>query len=164
MNPNELGEFSKALSEAARVIGKTIGEKDVKPIFNYLIGYPLKVMTEAMDRALRKRDPDDIFQKTVLLTGPEIEQAAKEVLDKELPEGMEEKVKGCKICDGNGWLTQIVEKGRLEAYPCRCLYESVQEALRRRKRPGSSDESMDPGRSYIVAAYEYHQNKWGDQE
>ncbi len=163
MHPNELGEFSVALSEAARVIGKTIGEKDVKPLFNYLTGYPLKVVIEGMERALRKRDPDDIFQKTVLLTGPEIEQAAKEIMNKELPEGMEGKVRSCKLCEGRGWHTQRVKDGRLEAHPCRCLYESVQESLRRRKRPGATDESLDGYRKRVIFAYEFHQKKWGDQ-
>ena len=144
------------------MIGKTIGVEDAKPMFNYLSGYPLKVVIEGMDRALRKRDPDDIFQKTVLLTGPEIEQAAKEILDKELPEGIEGKVKGCKICSGSGWLTALSKEGSIQAYPCRCLYESCQKALRRRKRPGSADESLDSGRVYIIAAYEYHQHKWGE--
>ena len=82
MNPNELGEFSTALLASARVVGKTIGVEDTKPMFNYLIVYPLRVVIEAMDRAMRKRDPDDIFIKTTLLTGPEIEQAAKEIMDK----------------------------------------------------------------------------------
>lgn len=162
MNPNELGEFSKALLEAARVVGKTTGEKEIKAIFNYLIGYPLKIAIEAMDRALRKRDPEDMFQKHQLLTGQEIEQAAKEIMDKELPKGSEGQMSRCKICSGQAWLTVSTKEGQLQAYPCRCLYEAAQKALRRSKRPGSVDESLDPGRKHIVAAYEFHQKRWGE--
>jgi len=163
MNPNELGEFSTALLEAARVIGKTLGEGDAKPMFNYLSGYPLKIVIQAMERALRKRDPDDIFQKSLMLTGIEIEQAAREIMNEALPQGMEGKVNRCKICNGDGWLLQGAEKGRTEAYPCRCLYESNREGLRRKKRPGSLDESLDSSRRLVLKAYEYHQRKWGDQ-
>lgn len=161
MNFNEIGEFSKALSEAARVIGKTIGEKDFKPMFDYLIGYPLKIAIEAIDRAMRRRDPDDVFQRTTLLTGQEIEQAAKEIMDRELPRGTQGKVSKCEICNGGGWLTTASKEGTLQAYPCKCLYEAAQEALRRRKRPGSVDERLDEERRHTIKAYEYHQEKWG---
>lgn len=163
MNPNELGEFSTALLESARVIGKTIGVEDAKPMFNYLSGYPLKIVIQAMDRALRKRDPDDIFQKSLLLTGIEIEDSAKEIMNEALPKGMEGKVNRCKTCNGDGWLIFSGKKGQPKAYPCRCLYETALEALRRKKRPGSTDASLDPGRRHITLAYEYHQKKWGDQ-
>jgi len=163
MNPNELGEFSTALLESARVIGKTIGAEDAKPLFNYLSKHPLKVVIQAMDRALRKRDPDDIFQRTQLLNGPEIEESIKEIMSEALPKGKEGKVNRCKICNGNGWLYFFNSEGIMKAYPCRCLYESAQEALRRTKRPGSLDATLDFARKNIVAAYEYHQKKWGDQ-
>lgn len=161
MNLNELGEFSTALLESARVIGKTIEAEDAKPMFNYLSGYPLKIVIQAMDRALRKRDPDDIFQKSLLLTGIEIEDSAKEIMSEALPKGAEGKVNRCKTCNGNGWLTFLDEEKRMKAYPCRCLYEAAQEALRRRKRPGSIDEGFDSGRKHIVKAYEFHQKNWG---
>ncbi len=163
MNPNELGEFSTALLESARVIGKTIGAEDAKPLFKYLSKHPLKIVIQAMDRALRKRDPDDIFQRTQLLNGPEIEEAIKEIMKEALPTKDQGKVNSCKICSGNGWLT-FIEKGKgMKVYPCRCLYETAQEALRRTKRPGSFDSSLDFARKNIVKAYEYHQRTWGDQ-
>jgi len=145
------------------VIGKTIGAEDAKPMFNYLSGYPLKIVIQAMDRALRKRDPDDIFQKSLLLTGIEIEQAAKEIMSEALPQGAEGKVNKCKVCNGNGWLT-FLEKGKgMQAYPCRCLYETAYEALRRKKRPGSFDATLNFARKNIIKAYQFHQKKWGDQ-
>ena len=163
MNPNELGEFSTALLESARVIGKTIGAEDAKPLFNYLSSHPLSIAIQAMDRSLRKRDPDDIFQRTQLLNGPEIEESIKEIMSEALPKGAEGKVNKCKVCNGSGWLSFLDKEGRLKAYPCRCLYETALEALRRKKRPGSTDARLDSGRKHLVAAYEYHQKKWGDQ-
>ena len=163
MNLNELGEFSVALIDSARVIGKTTGEKEIRSMFNYLSSYPLKIVIQAMDRALRKRDPDDIFQKTQLLNGPEIEDSAKEIMNEALPKGMEGKVNRCVICKGDGWLTFLDKEGRIKAYPCRCLYETAQEALRRKKRPGSVDALLDFARKNIVKAYEFHQKKWGNE-
>lgn len=160
MNTNEFGEFSKALTEAARVVGKSIGEKDLKAIFNYLISYPLKVIIKAIDRALRKRDPDDIFQKTLLLTGPEIEQAAQEIIEETVPKESPGRVKNCPVCEGDGWLTFKDEEDHLLAYPCKCLYESASEALKRKKRPGSPDARLDSIRKGIVAAYEHHERHW----
>lgn len=163
MNPNELGEFSTALLESARVIGKTIGAEDAKPLFNYLSSHPLKIVIQAMDRALRKRDPDDIFQRSQLLNGLEIEESIKEIMSEALPKGAEGKVNRCKTCNGNGWLTFFNSERVMKAYPCRCLYESAQEALRTKKRPGSFDAILDFTRKHIVKAYEYHQRKWGNQ-
>ena len=160
MNLNELGEFSDALSEAARVVTKSIGEKEIKAIFNYLISYPLKVILKAIDRALRKRDPDDIFQKTLLLTGQEIEQAAQEIIEETIPKETPGRVKGCPVCEGAGWLTFKDEEDHLLAYPCKCLYESALEALKKKKRPGSPDARLDSTRKGIVAAYEFHEKHW----
>lgn len=164
MNLTDLGDFSEALSGSARIVGRTVGEKEMKSMFNFLINYPLKVVLKAMDRALRKRDPEDIFLKTALVTGIEIEQAIEEIIDESIPEGVEGKVSRCKICNGNGWLTSEDESKRLVAHPCKCLYEAAQEALRKKKRPGSMEARLDQERKRIVASYEIYEKNWGGQK
>lgn len=161
MNSNEIGTFSKKLAWAASVQSKSVGKTEAENMFEFLVDLPINAVLQGIERALKKRDPDDVFEKSTLLSGVEIRRAAEEIIE---AGGSKEKtgpISGCKPCDGTGWLTNEDEKGRLVAHPCECLYNVAKEALARKKRIGSQDADMDKFRRQTVGAYEHHEKVWG---
>lgn len=162
MNFNELGSFSEKLAWAASVQGRSIGKTEAKDMFKFIEDLPLDTVLLAIERAIRRRDPDDIFLKTALITGPEIRQAAEEIIAESRSEGDVGSTGRCKICDGMGWIANVEdEKGCLIAWPCECLYKTAKDTLARKQRPTAAAEETRKCCKSIVAAYEYHQRKWG---
>lgn len=156
MNFNDRADFAKKLKEMAIVTGRTIDDEDTKAYFNQLEEYPIKLVLKGMDRALRDRDPDDMFLKTVLVTVPEIRAAIEEIMK---PSEEESRVSKCKKCNGNGWITSEDKFKRLIARPCECLYETAKEALKKKGKPSH----LDAFKKRIINAYEYHQKEWGSE-
>jgi len=160
MNFNDKGTFSEKMMEMARVMGPIIDDNDVDAYFNQLGEYPLEIVVRAIDVAIHLRDPDDKFLEKTLITLPEILGAIKKITKPS--EGQIGTVTSCKVCQGMGWIADAEdEKGRLIAWPCRCLYKTAKEALARKQRPtAKADETRSCCKS-IIAAYEYRQKKWG---
>lgn len=153
---NDRLEFSKKLKEVATVVGRTIDDEDTRAYFNQLEEYPIKLVLKGMDRALRDRDPNDEFLKTMLVTVPEIRTAIEDITRP--MEDQEGRVSTCKKCNGNGWLTSEDKLGRLIARPCECLYQVTKETL---KKKGKKMSHLDAYRKRIINAYKYYQKQWG---
>lgn len=154
-------DFIAALEKAARKVGRDISQQDEEIFYDELKDYPLKIVLQGLIKAMRDRDPAHPFLKRALLSTPEIRAAIEEIAEEQAAAG---KVASCEICSGSGWKTGFDEKGRFLAWPCRCIYDAAKAALERKKRSGSFDARLDAGRKRIVAAYVYHEKKWGGQK
>lgn len=154
---NDKSEFRNKLVELATVVGRTIAGDDIDAYFNQLEEYPINLIMEAMDKALRDRDPTDIFYKNALVTVPEIRAAIEDMARPE--EGKIGTVAGCKICNGNGWITGQDKEGRMIAWPCECLYNACKESLEKKGKGRARFD--DAHRKRVIKAYEYHQKEWG---
>jgi len=157
MNFNDRPEFSKKLREMAKVVGRFPDDEDVKAYFNQLEEYPIDLITKGMDKALRDRDPEDIFYKNALVTVPEIRAAIEDMAQPE--EGQIGTVAGCKKCNGSGWIMGQDEKKRTIAWPCSCLYAVCKQALGKKGK-----WSDDAWKKRIITAYENHQKTFGGLE
>ncbi len=155
MNFNDKPEFRKKLVEMATVVGRTITSDEVEPYFKQLDEHPIELILKAMDKALRDRDPTDIFYKNALVTVPEITAAAEEIIKPE--EGRVGTIAGCKKCNGTAWIMGQDNEKRAIAWPCACLYAVAKEALKTKSRSTSRENHN----KRIVRAYEYHQQRWG---
>jgi len=160
MNFSDRIRFSKEIMKIATSLSRTIDDEDMSVFFNQLEEHPIELVIKGMDQALRDRDPDDPYIKTMMLTVPEIRGAIDRMT--EIQEEEEGTIIGCKICKGIGWMTGMNGIGHLIAWPCECLYNSAKRALEKSgKRRSSMDRSIDAIKRKIVKAYEYHQKKWG---
>ena len=153
MHFNDKPEFRKKLVEMATVVGRTITPDEVDPYFKQLEEYPIDLLTKAMDKALRDRDPDDVFMKNALITVPEIRAAIEDLARP--AEGEAGSVARCKICNSCGWIMGLDKDKRAIAWPCRCLYESCKATL------DNKASAANAHRKRIIKAYEFHQKKWG---
>ena len=154
MNFNDRPEFTKKLKEMAKVVGRFPDDEDVKAYFNQLEEYPIELIIKGMDKALRDRDPSDIFYKNALVTVPEIRAAIEDMARPE--EGKTGTVAGCKKCHGGGWIMGQDQQKRTIAWPCSCLYAVCKQALGKKGK-----WSDDAWKKRIIKAYEYHQKEWG---
>lgn len=159
MNFNDKGTFSEKMMEMARVMGPVIDDDDIEAYFNQLLEYPLEIVVKAIDAAMHLRDPEDKFLEKTLITLPEILRAINKI-SKPL-EGKISTVVSCKTCQGMGWLTAEDKKGHLIAWPCKCLYNSAKETLDKKHRSSYIAEETRKICKSIVAAYDFHQEKWG---
>jgi len=160
MNFNDKVLFSKKMMEIATSLSRTIDDEDVDIFFNQLEEHPIDLVVKGMDQALRDRDPEDPFLKTMMLTVPEIRAAIERITEPSDDEVAT--IRSCGSCHGKGWLTGKDGIGHFIARPCECLYNSARKALARKKsRQSSMDTSIDAFRRRIVKAYEYHQKKCG---
>lgn len=156
MHFNDKPEFRKKLVEMGTVVGRTITADEVDPYFKQLEEYPIELLKKAMDRALRDRDPTDIYLRATLVTVPEIRAAIDELGRPE--EDYVGTVASCVECNGMGWQTSKDKEGRTFAWPCKCLYESCRKSLDKKINSANSH------RKRIIRAYEYHQKIWGGLE
>lgn len=153
MHFNDKPEFRNKLVELATVVGRTIVGDEIDAYFNQLEEFPIALLTRAMDKALRDRDPTDIFYKNALVTVPEIRVAIDDMARPE--EGQVGTVAACQICDTAGWIMGYDEEKRAIAWPCACLYAVCKETL------DNKPSAANAHRKRIIKAYEYHQRKWG---
>jgi len=154
MNFNDRPEFARKLKELTKVVGRVLDDEDVKAYFNQLEEFPIDLITKAMDKALRDRDPEDIFYKNALVTVPEIRAAIEDMARPQ--EGQIGTVSGCKKCNGGGWIMGQDEKKRAIAWPCSCLYAVCKQALG--KKGKWSDDSW---KKRIIRAHENHEKHFG---
>ncbi len=154
MNFNDRPEFAKKLKEMAKVVGRILHDEDVKAYFNQLEEFPIELITKAMDKALRDRDPTDVFYKNALVTVPEIREAIEDMA--RLEEGEVGTVAGCKKCHGGGWTIGQDQQKRTIAWPCSCLYAACKQALGKKGK-----WSDDAWKKRIITSYENHQKEWG---
>jgi len=154
MNFNDRPEFAKKLKEMAKVVGRFPDDEDMNAYFNQLEEYPIDLITKGMDKALRDRDPTDIFMQNSIVTVPEIRAAIEDMARPE--EGQIGTVGGCKKCNGSGWITGQDEKKRTIAWPCSCLYAVCKQALGKKGK-----WSDDAWKKRIIRVYENHQKEWG---
>ena len=159
MNFNEKGTFAEKMMEMARVMGPPIDDNDVDAYFNQLVEYPLEIVVRAIDVSIHIRDPGDKFLQKTLITLPEILGAINKLT--EPSKDRVGTVASCKMCQGMGWITGEDKERRLISWPCKCLYESARKTLARKQRPTAATEETRKCCKTIVAAYEYHQKKWG---
>ena len=153
MNFNDRPEFAKKLKEMAKVVGRILHDEDVKAYFNQLEEFPIELITKAMDKALRDRDPTDVFYKNALVTVPEIREAIEDMARPE--EGEVGTVAGCQSCAGAGWIMGHDKEKRAIAWPCACLYTVCKERL------DNKPSAANAHRKRIMKACEYHQKKGG---
>jgi hypothetical protein len=156
MHFNDKPEFRKKLVEMATVVGRTITADEVDPYFKQLEEYPINLLAKAMDKALRDRDPSDVFIKNTLVTVPEIRTAIEDLARP--AEGEVGLIASCKLCSTAGWIMGFDKEKRAIAWPCKCLYESCKATLDNKASAANSH------RKRIIKAYEYHQKNWGDNE
>lgn len=159
MDYKDKATFDAKLKENSKKLRKNITDEETEIFYEELKEYPLEILTEAMVKAIRDRDPDDIYSQRAGLTCPEIRIAADRILEGKPKEGR----LGCERCGGKGWITNVAGSGGLIAWPCECLYKIAKEALRRKKRSGSEQERLDRYRKIIINAYEYHQKNWSEE-
>lgn len=148
-------EFKAILNRSARTVGKEMLQDDIEFFYTELKEYSLRTIEIAVKRAMNDRDPDDVFLKRSPLTVQEIRTAAEKILEAEVTDG---KV-GCEHCNGKGWIISEDELRRLVARPCECLYKVTKERFLKKGKPSR----FDAYKRKIVAAYEAHQKKWGEE-
>ena len=159
MNFYDKVAFSNKMMEMAKVMGPVIDDEDIEAYFNQLGEYSVEIIVKAIDMAIHLRDPDDKFLEKTLITLPEILGAIHKLIKP--PEGEPGTVASCKACHGMGWIAGEDEKKRLVSWPCKCLYNSAKENVGKKRRPTAATEESQRCAKSIVAAYEYHQRKWG---
>lgn len=99
MNQKDKSAFRKKLERAATAVGRRIGANEVDVFFMDLIEFPLDVVLKAIEKALRDRDPEDMYIITKLLTVNEIRGAARKVMA-----APRSKRSGCEKCEGTTWI------------------------------------------------------------
>ena len=157
MNFNDRPEFAKKLKEMAKVVGRFPDDEDVKAYFNQLEEYPIDLIAKGMDKALRDRDPTDVFMQNSLVTVPEIRVAIEDLARP--AEGQIGTVAGCKKCSGGGWIMGQDEEKKAISWPCSCLYAVCKETQGKKGK-----WSDDAWRKRIIRTYENHQRQWGGTE
>lgn len=132
MDYKDRAEFAKKMLEMAAIVQRPLEDDDIAAFFNHLKEYPLSLVCEAMDKALRDRDPNDRFMKNLLVTVPEIWEAINGILNNE-NKGLEV---GCDECNNTGWLLQEREGTAGLAIKCKCLLAAI---AARKKAAGKTD-------------------------
>jgi len=152
MDFNDKPAFRKKMEQIARKVDRKLDDEQCDIFFDDLKDFPIKIIEEALDQALRDRDPDDPFLTRAMLTIPEIRQAAEELIEKSKDE-VTSKL-GCLRCEPTkGWILEITKTGRAVAHPCDCLAEIVRAHLKKKNRT-KTDREDDKHRKVILDAYE----------
>ena len=142
--------FKIKMEQIARKVDRKIDREQCDVFFDDLKDFSIEIIEQAMDLALRDRDPNDAFLTRAMLTIPEIRRAADELI-----KGKKVKGKlGCEKCAPiKGWILEITKTGRAIAYPCDCLADVVRAELKQKSR-GRGDRINDRHREEILVAYE----------
>lgn len=150
MEFNDKPAFRTQMQKIARKVDRKIDDEQCNIFFDDLKDFPIATVENAMDLALRDRDPDDAFLTRAMLTIPEIRRAADELI-----KGKKVKGKlGCEKClPTRGWILETTKTGRAVAHPCDCLAEVVKAELSRKSRT-RTDRMDDRHREDILVAYE----------
>lgn len=151
--------FAKKMIEMATALGRTVDDYDVDVFFKQLADHGIGVILKGMDRAMRDRDPNDQYLKTMMLTVPEIRAAIDNMAEQQIEEVSA--MGACSICHGSGWMVGKGEAGQMITWPCECLYNAAKKALKKAGRRSSMDSSLDYMRARIVRVYEGHHKHWG---
>jgi len=156
MDFNDKPAFRKKMEQIAHKVDRKLDDEQCNIFFDDLRrDYSIKIIEKAMDQALRDRDADDIFLRRVMLTIPEIRQAAEELSKKEEVTGK----LGCLRCEPtNGWILEITKTGRAVAHPCDCLAEIVRAHLKKKNRT-KADREYDKYRREILLAYDVSKSR-----
>jgi len=131
MDFEDRSDFAKKMMEMSAVVQRPVDDDDIAAYFNHLKEYPLDLVCKAMDKALRDRDPQDVFKETMLVNVPEIRAAIDRMLTDE-HEGLEI---GCEECNGTGWILQERKDKSSVAVKCECLLA----AIAARKKAGKKE-------------------------
>lgn len=123
--------FFKKLEAAATALGRKIGKDEGKVFFDSLIEYSIETVCAAIDKALRDRDPQDIYLTTKLLTVPEIRFAAITIMN----ESSDRSRSGCKECNYTSWILEKKD-GRDVAVRCGCWVEIIAGGNKKGKKGG----------------------------
>ncbi len=158
MHFNDKPELRKKLVEMGRAVGRNIDTEDANAYFNQLEEFPIDLIARGMDKALRDRDPNDIYLRTTIVTVPEIRAAIEDLAKPE--EGQLGTIASCQICHGTAWIMGHDKDKRAIAWPCACLYAVAKEALKTK----SKSTSRENHNKRIVRAYEYHQQNFGGMD
>lgn len=160
MDFNDKANFAEALNRTAISLNRKITTEETDVYFKELMEYPFDLVKRGIKVAIISRDPDDIYLKRAMLTVPEIRIAIEGIQDEEKAMRREAggSVRNCEKCDGMGWQYAGGAGGTLVAWPCECLYQAAEQALRENKR--MDPESKRQCKS-VIAAYHYHAKNWG---
>lgn len=156
MDFSDKPELHVILTRAGKRVGRSVSQDDVEFFYDELKEYPMKILREAPEKAMRDRDPDDAYLHRAMLTVQEIRVTVERILE----EAPAESGVGCKRCGGSAWIMGGGGSGQPVAWPCECLYNAAKEALAKKGGKGKSSH-IDGHRKQIIYAYEYHQKKWG---
>lgn len=150
MEFNDKPAFMEKMEQIARKVDRKVDIELCDVYFDDLKDFSIEIVMNAMDLALRDRDPDDAFLTRAMLTIPEIRRVADELIKGK-------KIKGKLGCDKcvptKGWILEITKTGRTIAHPCDCLAEVVRTELNRKSRT-RTDRMDDRHREDILVAYE----------
>lgn len=150
MNFNDKPTFMRKMQQIARKVDRKVDDEICDVFFDDLKDFSIEITEQAMDLALRDRDPDDAFLRRAMLTTPEIRQAAEELINKKKETGK----LGCEKClPTKGWILETTKTGRAVAHPCDCLAEIVRTELNKKNRTRTSRVD-DKSREDILVAYE----------
>ena len=94
MNFNDKPAFMEKMQQIARKVDRKVDDEICDVFFDDLKDFSIEITEQAMDLALRDRDPDDAFLRRAMLTTPEIRQAAEELINKRKETGK----LGCEKC------------------------------------------------------------------
>jgi len=114
-------DFANQMVEMAAIVQRPVDDEDIAAYFNHLKEYPLGLVCDAMDKAFRDRDPQDMYMKTLLITVPEIQTAIDEML------AVEHKALkiGCKECNDTGLILKNRKDKSIYAIKCKCLLAAI---------------------------------------
>ncbi len=107
--------------EMAAIVQRPVDEDDIAAYFNHLKEYPLGLICDAMDKASRDRDQDDVFMQNMIITVPEIRAAINEKL---ATEHKSLKI-GCDECNNTGMILKEREDKSTYAVKCKCLLAAI---------------------------------------
>ena len=142
--------FKIKMEKIARKVDRKLDDEQCDIFFDDLKDFSIKIIEQAMDLALRDREPNDAFLTRAMLTAPEIRRAANELIDKKKETGK----LGCEKClPTKGWILEITKEGRVIGHPCDCLADVVRAELGRKSRT-RTDRMDDRHREDILVAYE----------
>jgi len=114
-------DFAKKMMEMAAIVQRPVDEDDIAAYFNHLKEYPLGLLCDAMDKASRDRDQDDVFMQNTLITVPEIRAAINKILT---TEHKAMKI-GCEECNDTGMILKEREDKSTFAVKCKCLLAAI---------------------------------------
>ena len=117
MNECDKPIFLRKMREVAYAVDRKIKIDQIDSYFVHLKDYPIDIVCMAMDKALKERDPNNSYLTRSLVTVPEIQARAKELMI-----GFHSKSNfKCNKCTQDGWILLEQHKGQPIAKRCECL-------------------------------------------